>query len=352
MGKIKRFAKKKKLLLIRTAAIGMPLMLALLLLAQPVFARNTYVITDGQRVFTYTTYTTDPEEVLDEAGLTLEEGDSYTAEAGLGTSSITVQRGQSITIEYYGETIHATSQGETVGQMLARLNIQLGSGDVVSRPLDAETYDGMELRVERVLRQEQTYSSNIPHDTTYCYDPGLPAGTEHVLVEGVDGQMTCQATVTYVNGVETERIVNSEMVSKQPVTEVIALGTGAVEDVDPGAMPIIGDGVIILPTGEVLTYTGTMQVRATAYHKSDAGCDDWTATMTLAREGAIAVDPRVIPYGTRMFIISNDGVYIYGLATAEDCGGAIKGDRVDLYFDTVAECNEFGRRDCTVYFLG
>jgi 3D (Asp-Asp-Asp) domain-containing protein len=68
--------------------------------------------------------------------------------------------------------------------------------------------------------------------------------------------------------------------------------------------------------------------------------------------GTVAVDPRYIPYGTRMFIIANDGSYVYGISEAEDCGGAIKGDRVDLYFPTYAECMEFGWRNCTIYFLG
>jgi 3D (Asp-Asp-Asp) domain-containing protein len=53
-----------------------------------------------------------------------------------------------------------------------------------------------------------------------------------------------------------------------------------------------------------------------------------------------------------MFIISNDGVYIYGVAVAEDCGGAIKGDRIDLYMPTYEDCVQFGRRTCTIYFLG
>ena len=77
-----------------------------------------------------------------------------------------------------------------------------------------------------------------------------------------------------------------------------------------------------------------------------------TATGTTVHVGTVAVDPRYIPYGTRMFIVSNDGVYIYGISVAEDCGGAIKGDRVDLYFPTLSECFAFGRRNCTIYFLG
>ena len=114
----------------------------------------------------------------------------------------------------------------------------------------------------------------------------------------------------------------------------------------------IADGYITLPTGEVLTYTDTATIRATAYTHTDAGCDFVTATGTTVHWGTVAVDPRYIPYGTRMFIVSNDGEYVYGIAVAEDCGGDIKGDRMDLYMPTYQQCMEFGRRNCTLYFLG
>jgi 3D (Asp-Asp-Asp) domain-containing protein len=110
--------------------------------------------------------------------------------------------------------------------------------------------------------------------------------------------------------------------------------------------------VIITPTGEVLTYKRAEQFRTTAYSHMDAGCDMITATGTTVRVGSVAVDPTVIPYGTRMFIICNDGSYVYGIAVAEDCGGDIKGDRMDLYMPTYEQCREFGRRRCTLYFLG
>jgi 3D (Asp-Asp-Asp) domain-containing protein len=52
-----------------------------------------------------------------------------------------------------------------------------------------------------------------------------------------------------------------------------------------------------------------------------------------------------------MFIVSSDGSITYGIATAEDCGGAIKGSKIDLFFNTYEECIQFGRRSCTVYIL-
>ena len=115
-------------------------------------------------------------------------------------------------------------------------------------------------------------------------------------------------------------------------------------------MPVIGNGFITLPSGEVLSYTQKLDCVATAY--SCNGEPGYTFSGTPARVGAIAVDPTFIPLGTRMYIHTNDGQYIYGIATAEDIGGSIKGNIIDLYFNTFDECWIFGIRDCTVYILG
>jgi len=90
---------------------------------------------------------------------------------------------------------------------------------------------------------------------------------------------------------------------------------------------------------------------ATAYSHLDAGCGFYTATNTRVHIGTVAVDPRVIPLGTRMFIVTNDGCYVYGISTAEDTGSAIKENKIDLYFPTQELCYQFGRRDATIYFL-
>ena len=348
MHKLKRFASKRKVLLTRISAVLLPMVLVLLF-AQPAFAKNTYVITDGDRVFTYTTSATDPRQVLGEAGLELDEDDTYTTQAGISGHEITVCRNQTIHINYYGEEMTATSHGETVAELLDRLNLSLGENDTISWPLSTETFDGMHLRVESVIRQEQTYTDTIPHTTSYCYDPSLPAGMEVVVVEGVDGELLCTATVTYINSQEVGRTVLTQILTRSPVEEVIAIGTGlAASPASDAEMPIITEDLIILPNGEVLTYTRTTTARATAYYNRGT-----TATGTVAQEGVVAVDPRFIPYGTRMFIITNDGEYVYGIAAAEDAGDSnIQGNRIDLWFPTRSDCIQFGYRECTIYILG
>ncbi len=385
MRRITRFSSKKNEFLFRTAAILLPLISIVLLLSQTAFAQNTYVITDGERVLIHTTSTTDPDAVLNEAGLTLGDDDTYTTQGGDGVSEITVRRNLTVYIDNCGKLLTVDASKGTVKNLLERLAITLDENTTVSVALEAEVSDGMEIIITRTVHTTEVYTKAIPYETTYYEDDTLPLGTQVVVSEGKNGEMVCTSDVTYRNGIQTCRNVIKQVLTRQATPRIIAIGTGdPVASIDfthfttsdgsnsgntdtPGydpfaggngfvneenpCYPVIGENTITTASGEVLTFTHTMVVEATAYTKTDAGCDDWTATGTLARYGAIAVDPSVIPYGTRMYIVSNDGQVVYGYATAEDCGGAINGARVDLYYDTYEECIQFGRRDCTIYFL-
>lgn len=312
-------------------------------------AETTYRITDGNRTVIHTTALEDPAEILQEAGILMGRDDKLDIQRTGDGPVFQVLRQQKITVDYYGEQTEAVSYGERVAQLLQRLELTVREGDRTSLPLTQKTHDGMVLRVYREFRQEQTYTATLPFDTLYCGDPTLPVGTQLVLIQGKNGEVMRTAEVTYINGVEASRNILSEQVTVQPVTGVVAIGTGQqVTETVPDALPVIGNGLIHLPTGEVLTYSRVISSLATAYCSKGL-----TATGTKARVGAIAVDPEYIPYGTRMFIISKDGEYIYGIATAEDCGSKdfIYGTRIDLHYDTEYECVQFGARMCWVYIL-
>ena len=326
---------------------------AALMLSLTAFAQTTYIITDGSRVMIHTTSATNPRTVLGEAGLELGVHDSYTTGDDRGVEQIHVQRGYRVSVDYYGEQIETISTGETVAQLLERLELQTHDEDVISMPLAAETYDGMQLTVGQIVRQNQTYTTALPHETILCSDAALPEGTRKVLTAGADGQVLCEAEVTYLNGVETDRKLLNRQVITQPVSEVVAVGTGTEETAQKENKGVVADrGLLTLPTGEVVTYTEKVTCLATAY--TCEGYVGTTATGTRARVGAIAVDPEVFPYGTRFYIQTRDGEYIYGIATAEDCGSKefIYGTRLDLYFNTRNECIQFGARSCDVYVLG
>jgi 3D (Asp-Asp-Asp) domain-containing protein len=137
------------------------------------------------------------------------------------------------------------------------------------------------------------------------------------------------------------------------VNQVVAVGSAVAPEAVSGEL-YIGNGVIITADGDVLTYVDEISSLATAYTCEGWGRPGITATGTIARVGEIAVDPKYIPYGTRVFIVSEDGEYVYGVATAEDTGHPdfICGYRIDLYMDTEYECIQFGARRCRVYVLG
>lgn len=92
-------------------------------------------------------------------------------------------------------------------------------------------------------------------------------------------------------------------------------------------------------------YLYTVPMLVTAYTRYDEGCTDYTYRGTYLRRGLVAVDPDVIPLGTRLYVPG------YGEALADDIGGAIIGNHIDLAMDTQDEAFEWGKRDVTVYVL-
>lgn len=195
-------------------------------LAQAAFAKNTYRITDGDKILICTSRATDPAAVLVEAGLSLGEADTYESRRGDGVSEITVKRLQNVTLDHCGQRIEVQTYGETVGALLNRLGIVLSGSNSVSQPLSSQTYDGLVLTVAEAVQTAEHYTATIPFTTVYCSDDSVPEGTMVVLVAGTNGLMRCTALVSYINGVETERTVLSQEVISMPIQQVVAVGTG------------------------------------------------------------------------------------------------------------------------------
>ena len=184
MRKKKSFTLNRNILLLRLAAILLPMSFAFAAVSQTAFAK-TYVITDGDRVVTYTTFATDPQEVLDEIGLTLDRNDTYTTD---GSAAIHISRAQTVSVSHYGEEMTVETGNETVGELLARLNYEWQDGDILSHPEDVPVYDGMKIRVDKVLTREETYTRTLHHETTYCADSSIPEGTTEVLIQARTGR--------------------------------------------------------------------------------------------------------------------------------------------------------------------
>lgn len=221
-----RVVKRKLTFLTRSLLILAVCVCAVFLLAQAVTVRTTYLIDDNGRILVHSTYTTDPVKILQEAGVELNEADTYTKSESADMHSITVLRCQTITVNWGSRTLVVNSYGETVQSLLSRMNLSLTGADTVSVPLSAATWDGMQIHISRMSETEQTYTETIPCETIYCYDASLPAGQTQVLTAGTDGQLLCTASVYYANGQEISRVQISQTVVRQPITRVVAIGTG------------------------------------------------------------------------------------------------------------------------------
>ena len=360
---------KQRNLFLRLAALVLMIGVLAGLFSQSVFARNSYVITDGETVTVHQSYSTDPDVILDEVGIELSEEDTYTTSYNDGVSRIDIQRMQLVTIDCRGDQRTVGTYGETVGQLLDRMGIVLDPQDRVSCELDEQTYDG--LRVDIVHRETKYEQVElvVPYEINYFEDLDLEPGEEIVLIEGKDGVIRNKERVSYENGREVSRETVSTVTITEMVTGLVIRGPQTVLRAQPDEPEYVVRGTqgkdgstssdsyegtienntITTVGGMTYTYTDKITVTCTAY--SCEGYTGITATGTVARVGAVAVDPRYIPLGTKMYIVSNDGKYVYGYCIAEDTGGSIKGYKIDLYFDTVDECWDFGVRTCTAYII-
>ncbi len=176
----------------------------------------------------------------------------------------------------------------------------------------------------------------IPRKTERISDARLDRGMSRVVREGSDGVLEQMILVRRgESGVLSESVMK-EWVSVSPEPKVIAMGTRE---------PLR----VLMTSRGSYTYRKSYNMIATAYEPSERSCgkyaDGYTAIGVKAAPGVVAVDPKVIPLRTRLYV---EG---YGPALAADVGGAIKGNRIDLFFNTVEEALRYGRRRVKVYIL-
>lgn len=356
----------------RWVALVAILAATVLLLTLPAFAQTKYVITDGDSVIVCLSNSSDPQVVIEEAGLTLGESDTYTTHTSGGVSEIHINRVQMVSVVDGDQVYVVGSYGGTVSDVLSSLDITLSDTDMLSCSLDTVTYDGMTVTITRILLETQEYDEPIPFQTHVFEDSSLEPGEEKVLREGVEGTTHYTAQITFENGQEIKRTILSQQVTASPQEAIVLKGVDRsvmvqgfehVSDyivsnryytyTPPTEQEVMAKEDRTCVPGTDLTYNEAVLFKATAYtcNSYEYVGDGMTYTGTEARVGAIAVDPDVIPLGTRMYIASADGEYIYGYCVAEDTGGLIHGNIVDLYFDTHEECVQFGRRDIIIYFL-
>ncbi len=305
-------------------------------------------------------------DAINSAGVIVGENDLVTPELHTDLEpnmGITVQRRNKILISADGRIKeYCVPVGVTVSEAIHLLEIPLYEDDIVDKDMSEAVVNDMQISIERVGYRNKITTKSVPYKTVRKNADYLDEGKTVVSVKGVNGESEIVIKETLKDGevVGSEEVKNK--VTVQPVDEVILVGTKKknqtvqVSTAAPGkTIPSTGSvkddnvGTIKDHNGKTLSYSKVLTGSGTAY-TADPGAI--TSTGTVAKYGTVAVNPNIIPYGTRLYIVSTDG-FVYGYATASDTGGALRQGTalVDLYMNSTQECYNFGRRTVKVYIL-
>ena len=233
----------------------------------------------------------------------------------------------SVVMELDGVPRMVSTEKATVGELLEELSKTTNAKYVVTDAKETDLVtDMMSISLEAITEKTVSTSKEIPFQTVERQVKTLPYGEKRVVQEGQNGTASITSKEIYEGSKLTETVLVEEKVVKAPVDRIVEVGM----------KQNIIDGH---------TYSKAISVNATAYTPYDAGCNGITATGMRAGKGVVAVDPRVIPLGSKVYVPG------YGVAIAADTGGAIKGNRLDVCYNTLSEAYGWGRKNVTVYVL-
>jgi 3D (Asp-Asp-Asp) domain-containing protein len=294
----------------------------------PVYAGNTAALASVSHVVLFTTAgatrtqataATTVGEFLRERGIVANDGDYVSPSVDTPLSDrMSIEYRAAVPVTIVADKHRATmmTAASNVAELLQSENITLAKYDEVSPSITSDVPANGVVRVTRVLRWERLENRAMRMPVVHLLNVAMSPGASKVVSRGRAGvRQVLVAFEQHDAGSITATIVLSRIVSK-PKPRVIEAGA-----------------------------LGAMQMIATAYTPYCGGCSGITATGRPAGRGIVAVDPRVIPLGTRLYIPG------YGYAIAGDTGGAIVGYRIDLGYTSNRDAMLFGRRAVTVYRL-
>ena len=342
--------------------------LMLLLLVGVVYHQAAFTVTvciDGEPVHTVRTFSRNVDELLQELNLELHPKDRLHPGRSslLGAATlIEIEKAFPVFVTADGTTAEIWTPPVKAGDLLEEAGYTLGPYDRVEPDgLSGEVEPMSRLRLVRVEKFYEKEIQEIPFTDVSRGNPALDRGFSRVVSEGRNGTAEQQIEIIYEDGVEVGRSVVDTLILEEPVDRVVEIGENT---------SLVRDGV-------AMQFDRALIMTATAYCPGTpgSGCpldskgrsfctgsdnNGYTYTGKKAVQGLgttgsprmIAVDPRVIPLGSMLYIDDIPGIGKIGFARAEDIGGAIKGNRIDILYDKHSDVAGFGwRRNIKVYIL-
>ena len=312
-------------------AVFLVLIITSLLATGFVWATKKVTITVDDRELFVTTYASDAKDVLLQAGLTLEPSDEIqmSTEKLTDGTHIYLYRAIPLWVTYHGQTTQIISGKPTVREVVASMGIPDENVKLIPDP-DTPTVPNMSIQAVVLSEKMVTTQEVDPSPVMHQSDANLEKGVEQMVSEGRSGIKQVTVKEYFDDGQQVRSEIVGEKVIVPAVPQVISVGSRETVQTSRGDM----------------RFRSVTYMEASAYNPLDGSGSGITATGVRARYGIVAVDPNVIPLGTRLYIPG------YGLALAADTGGAITGNKIDLCMEDYGAAYDFGRRTVKVYILG
>ncbi len=286
---------------------------------------------------------TEPKVILKEAGIKLSSWDKYTITPfnSKNQATLTIRRSFLVTVVTGKKQQMVSTLDEKVSDLLSRLKIKYGEDDIVTPSVNSKIKAGSTIRVIKVTREQVISRVPVPFKTTVVYTPSLYDNEREIRKSGIDGEKEVTTNYVYYDGKIHSQKVVKETVIKKAVSAVVVEGkTGSTASrlTPPSTLKLDKNGI---PT----KYKKKISGKATAY--SARGMP------TKLIPGLVAMDNRKFPRGTKMYIRTPSGDYIYGYSQVGDTGTAVEAGTilVDLFFETYEESRRFGLKNVDIYIL-
>ncbi|WP_285874657.1 G5 and 3D domain-containing protein [Halalkalibacter oceani] len=308
-------------------------------------AKEVFVTIDGQEESVWTT-ADNVEQLIHELNIEYKEHDLLkpSLETEIADEmSLVYESAFQVVLSSDGEQKDFWTTSTTVADFLEKEDVSLGELDRVEPALEERIDEKTDIKVIRVEKVTDVVEEAVEFGTVTRKDSSLESGKETVVQEGEEGRVKKHFEVVLEDGKEVSReLVKTETV-RESTDKIVAVGTR------PAAPTVARSQAPSTASASQGGEGRTLTVTATAYTAQCNGCSGVTATGINLNNNrnakVIAVDPNVIPLGSRVHV---EG---YGTAVAADTGGAIQGNKIDVHVPTKADAQRWGRKQVKITIL-